>query len=320
MDNQEFQVIKALLSGDKNFWEILINVDGTIRNLFEKLEKLQKEDIIEYDGENFSVKEKEKYNYLLKDDFENEIFMQIAKERPKSLIKYFQAPLNDKSIFSRLEFIYERGDLAGKEFFVMGDDDLFSILLALTGLAKRIVVVEIDKRITSLIRQVSGKHKLNIEVIDYNCSDELPEELTHKFDVLITDPVETEKGFTAFLSRGIEAIRHPGSAYFGLTEIECSAKMWHNFQKDINNMNLIITDCLRKHSFYKNDEKSEETQKHDELKLSKEAPFSIPSPDREWYNSTFIRLQTVGKPKPIVKGKIKFDDSFYTNDDVMTVL
>lgn len=322
MNRQKFHIIKALIEEPKTFWELIGEVDGTIKDLFNNLKELEQKDELEYAGDQFILKNKEKHLNMYKKDFDKELeqFNDIAKARPSSSMEFFQGPIVHKDLFKRIKFIYDRGDLAGKDFFILGDDDLLSIALALTKLPGRITVVEIDKRITDLIKEISLKMKLNIEILEYNCTDPLPEEFAPKFDVFVTDPVETEKGFSAFMSRGVQALKHPGAVYFGLTELECSPATWHKIQKDINDMNLIITDALRKFCSYIDDHPYQELPDDLGLKIFKESPFTLKSPTIDWYYSSFIRLQTVDQPKPLYNGKIKFDDSFYKNDNIMTTL
>jgi len=40
---------------------------------------------------------------------------------------------------------------------VLGDDDLVGIALGLTGLARRVVVLELDARLTNFEREISSK-------------------------------------------------------------------------------------------------------------------------------------------------------------------
>ena len=314
---QQFQVIRALHKGPKTVWELIKEIDGTIKTLYANLKELQERDIIAYDNFTFSLKDKEKYASICRESFEQEFkqYAQICKDRPSSKMEYFQAEMREEDVFKRMQTMYDRGDVAEKEIFILGDDDLLSIALALTKLPKRIVVLEIDKRITDFIQKVSDSMQLGITVINGSATKPLPQELQGTFDVFVTDPVETPKGFTAFISRCVQALKHPGSGYFGLTDLECSPQSWHSIQKDLNSMKLIITDVIRKFSFYPEDLDSEEVQHYEELRLFKEAPFPLKHPNTDWYNSNFIRVQTVDTP---VVPEVEFDDAIYQGADVMT--
>ncbi|MBU4502769.1 MAG: bis-aminopropyl spermidine synthase family protein [Nanoarchaeota archaeon] len=323
LNRQQLQILYSLGRTTLNFWYIVRKVNGTLKDLQNNLKELETKGLIGFDGKNFSLKKE----LPQRPDFDKlvESFRKYADMRPPPKSDFFQDPLVTEDLFNRVKLLYNRGDLEGRDIFILGDDDLFSIALFMTGLPNKIVVVEIDTRVTDVIKKIAKKNNFNIEVLEYNCADPLPSSFKGKYDVFVMDPVETEKGFAAFLSRGVEALRHPGAVYFGLTEIDCPSILWHKFQRDINKMNLITTDMLPKFNFY--DEQieglsKEQFMKHqsyyDTMKLFRKSPFNLSYPDINWYHSTFIRLETVGKPKPLIKKNIKFDDSFYVNDYVMT--
>lgn len=324
VERQDFQVIRLLKKGPCSFWRIAAGVDGTLLSLFKTLESMQKSGSIIYTGMKFALGEEScrAADEFIREGFEKEfsVFRKIAENRPPALIGFFQAPLTDTDLFKRLSFIYDRGDLAGKELFILGDDDLFSIALALTGLPKRIVVAEVDGRISKIISEISKEQGLNIEVISYDCAHPLPENLQKQFDVFICDPVETRKGFPVFISRGISSLRNPGSMYFGLTELECPAENWYAFQRMILDSSMVITDIKRHFSYYSEDEEAEETAEHDNLKLVKTSSFRLGLPDQDWYNSSFIRCQTIAEPKPKLTGDVDIDITFYDDEHVLTKL
>ncbi len=320
MENQKFQVMRALAEGSKDFWDILLDCDGTIRDLFINLRELESGGTISFSEGRFHLEDGSMRDALSHDftvDFRR--FCEVSAERPKSVQEFFQGPLTDRDIFKRLKFIYDRGDIAGKEIFIIGDDDLFSVAIALTRLAKRIVVVEIDQRIVDLLEDLRARLGLDIEVVKLNCAHPLPEEYKGSFDVFICDPVETIPGFRTFISRGVSALRHPGTAYFSLTELECPPGTWHVLQKDMNSMNLVITDIMRKFSFYSESAPQQDHENFSELRISKMSPYPLEETKKDWYNSSFFRVQTVARPAPIITGDVEFNRDFYRDDFIMTV-
>jgi hypothetical protein len=84
-------------------------------------------------------------------------FLKIQTRRPKAIRRFDQGYVTPKTTLSRFAFSYERGDIVGKEIIVLGDDDLMSIVLGLSGLPKRITVVEIDERLTDFIESTAKK-------------------------------------------------------------------------------------------------------------------------------------------------------------------
>ncbi len=325
INRQQLQILRNLEKSPLNFWKIVRKVNGTLKELLNNLDELKKKNIISYNNKKFFLKKK----LPKKPDFEmiKKEMKGLEGKRPPAKNEFFQDPIVTEHIIKRLRLIYEKGDLEGKKFFILGDDDLFSIAISLTGLAEKVTIVEIDKEVVNLIKEIAKRKKLKIEILNYNCANPLPKRLKGKFDVAILDPAETDKGFLTFLSRAIEAIKHPGAVYFGLTEIECPPFLWHKFQKEINRMNLIITDIYPKFSFYDERMKGlsskelKELQKknYEGLKLFKEASFTISYPRINWYHSSFLRLQTIKKPKPTIKGRVKFDESFYKNKYILTI-
>jgi len=85
--------------------------------------------------------------------------------------------------------------------------------------------LDVDKRIVDYINKVSSELKLNLRAFEYNAKDKMFEEFTGKFDVFLTDPVETAKGMTLFLSRCATVLKGKNSSgYFGLSHFESSLK------------------------------------------------------------------------------------------------
>lgn len=222
-------------------------------------------------------------------------------------------------LLRRVEFVWERGDLFDRHILVIGDDDLFSLAAGLTGLPKRIVVGEIDERLVQFINEHARRLRLPVEAFVYNVADPLPAQFRRGFDVFVMDPVETVPGFSAWLSRGLAGLRHPGAVYFGLTELECPAEYWHQFQHLLNDCGLVLTDILRGFSRYENASLSD-PEKWSKCRLVKEAPFPARAEEQNyWYRSSFCRAITVRKPKVPIRGRVKFDDSFYRSPYTMTL-
>ncbi|MFN4218417.1 MAG: bis-aminopropyl spermidine synthase family protein, partial [Candidatus Bipolaricaulia bacterium] len=120
----------------------------------------------------------------------------------------------------------------------------------------------------------------------------LPDEFLERFDVFVTDPIETVEGFLLFVEQGLSALK-PGAGqvgYFGLTKIEASPEKWRLFeQKLLGQHDLVISDVLRDFGFYENWPYMTETVPP--------ALFSA-APDRPWYRSAFFRVETLGAFRP----------------------
>jgi len=190
--------------------------------------------------------------------------------------------------------------------------DIKSIAASLTGFPEKVVVVDIDDRLIDFINETAKDYKLPIEAIVYDVQKVFPEELKGKFDVFVTDPVETIPGLKLFLSRGVSTLKGVGCAgYFGITTLEASRRKWYEIQKIIHEMGFIITDLRRRFNVYPQDDKNF-FRFQDKLPIVKKIGAKI---DYNWYKSTLYRIEAVKQPKPIVEGEMTIDEKVYKDDE-----
>ncbi len=243
-------------------------------------------------------------------------YKKIAAERPRPTADYDQGYIKEEDVMRRIAFIYERGDLEGSDILVVGDDDLISLGMALTGLPKRIVVLEIDDRLISFINEKAREYGFPVEVRKFDVRNDIDEDLIGKFDVFITDPVETIDGITLFLSRAASGLRGKGSAgYFGLTHEEASLKKWQEIEKRLLDMNFVITDMLRDFNVYPM-RNNLELASQDYIIYREIAELTGSRKiDADFYRSTLIRVETVGDVKPLVSGKVELREEIYVDDE-----
>ena len=304
------QVLRALKKGPMTFWELINYQDAHIVEFIQTLEALMKEGIIEYRDYRFHLlkdipfRQKEAVlcsrcgiGVELKGFFGEVLgrFRRLAENRPLPKSDYDQGFVRPEDTVARVAFMYERGDLEDQEIFILGDDDLLSIAIGLTGMAKRVTVVEIDRRIVGFIREFCQNQGIsNIVVKEYNALEELPTEEKGSYDVFVTDPVETHKGLKLFVGRCIEALKGRGSAgYIGLTHREASLRKWREFERFLIEAGFVITDILRDFSTYPERENMWE-EFYKTYELMKWIPLNMP--DTDWYKSSFIRFEAVEDP------------------------
>ena len=242
-------------------------------------------------------------------------FKEITKARPRPTADYDQGYIREEDLMQRVAFIYERGDVEGSRIAVIGDDDLISIALALTGMPESITVLEIDDRLINFINKVAEERNLPISAHKFDVRHDVPEAFRGKHDIFITDPVETLPGITLFLSRAADTIVPHGAGYFGLTHIEASLKKWAEIERLLLDMNFVITDMLRDFNVYPmkdNLEISESdyiiTREIGELTGAKKI-------DADFYRSTLIRIEALGEPKPKVRGDYELKHEVYVDDE-----
>lgn len=84
-----------------------------------------------------------------------ERFLAWAKERPEAIQDFDQGYVTPESTLARVALAWNWGDLGGKEVLVLGDDDLTGLAAALTGLPKRVVVLDADPRIVRFLERAA---------------------------------------------------------------------------------------------------------------------------------------------------------------------
>ena len=319
--------MQRLLGGEVSVYELIDWQDASLKEFFNILTSLKKDGLLKMEngkisltekGRDRAAKERLKHVGRLRCEkcegtgfeiskFVSEIlekYKEIAARRPEAIEMYDQGFISLEGVIRRVEFIYERGDLNGR-VFVVGDDDLLSIASALTEMPEKVAVVDIDERLIKFINEVAEEYSLNVEAFVYDVQQAFPDDLRRKFDVFVTDPVETIPGLKLFLSRGVSTLKGVGcSGYFGITTLEASRKKWYEIQRMIHEMGFVITDIIRKFNVYPEYEKNF-FRFQDKLPIVKQLTVRI---DYNWYKSSLLRIEAVKEPKPIVAGEMVIDE------------
>lgn len=331
MERVEAKILYELASSKKSFWELLDMVNSPLKDFVAVLKKLNEEGFVVADENGFTLSEKgksrinpESLNFEVKlcplcggrriipeAKFKEilEEFKQITRKRPKPSIDYFQGYMFENDVVARAALMHHYGDLNGKSIVLIGDDDLLSVALALTRLPSRITVLDIDKRLGEFIESINKEYGFNIEYVEYNVANPLPQGLLESFDVFSSEPLESASGLKAFVLRGVACLRENGVGYFGLTLYEASLKKWLAVQRLLSRMNCVVTDVIQGFSVYPMN--YDETANYEEfayrlgLKVTK-------NPGINWYKSALFRFEVLGKAKlprrAYGKLRIKFID------------
>lgn len=239
-----------------------------------------------------------------------EKFGEIVASRPPAIIQYDQGYVTVETAISRIAHLAQRGDLEEKEIIILGDDDLVSIAAALSGLPKRVVVFEIDERLTGFIQEQSQKHKLNIETYQYDLRYKLPEEFLQKFDTFLTDPPETLKALELFIGRGLATLKGPGCAgYFGLTMAESSFPKWLRFQSLLaEKFKVVVTEAMPNFNEYVNWDYLHSSIRED-------LPFLKVQPNLNWYRSTQLRVTTLAQS--VIPNEDLLEENIYVDEEAL---
>ncbi|MEM0358867.1 MAG: bis-aminopropyl spermidine synthase family protein [Candidatus Hadarchaeales archaeon] len=321
MERIERQILQGLLGkGEAGVYELLSVQDGSLKEFLKALESLEKKGKVEVRGDRVRMLEEGRFlpgvkcgkcrgtGYSLTFGKLLKEFRKRTKKRPPPLEGYTQAYMLEEEVVRRVEFIYERGDLQGR-ILVIGDDDLFSIAASLTLLPEEVVVAEIDGRLVEFLNSMARREGWRLRALVYDVRDPLPEELVGKFDVSVTEPVESLPGLELFLSRAVSALKGVGGAlYFGLTTLEASRRKWLEVERRLLKMGLVITDIRRNFSLYPPTFAGEEKT----LFFRKFGRATVP-----WYASSLIRAEVLEGPRPLVRGRKRLGKELYSDGETL---
>lgn len=131
----------------------------------------------------------------------------FRNERPSAKREYDQFYALDETVAKRVNLLRKNGDLLERDIAFLGDDDLTSVATALMGKTGKISVFEIDKDIINIINKAKVARELNIELVEHDLTNPLPNSFTEKYDTVFTDPPYTPDGIRLFLNIGISLLK-----------------------------------------------------------------------------------------------------------------
>jgi len=132
----------------------------------------------------------------------------------------------------------------------LGDDDLTSLAIGLTRRAKKIIVLDIDKRLVKFINQIAKDKNLPIEASKCNFTKEIPKDLEHSFDVFLTDPTPSPECFLIFISLGIKLLKKEMGKVGYVSFFPSHQELCLDFQEIMIKRKLIITDMIPRFTEY----------------------------------------------------------------------
>ncbi len=336
MERLEAKILREIAISGKTVWELLEKINSPLKDFVVVLKKLIEEGLITADESSFHITEKGKAKINPKSlDFEWKIcpsccgkriipqarfkevleeFKRIAEKRPSPSLDFFQGFMLEQDVVVRAALMHYYGDLDRKDIVLIGDDDLLSVVLALTGLPSRITVLDVDKRLGDFLGAVNKDYGFNIEFVKYNVAEPLPKELREKFDVFSSEPLETVSGLKAFIVRGVSCLKENGVGYFGLTHYEASLKKWLAVQKLLASMKCTITDIIQGFSVYP---MNYGTADYEEFAYN--LGFEVgKNPGINWYKSALFRFEVLGTAKLPTSADKKLRIKFIDHDEDLT--
>jgi predicted methyltransferase/ribosomal protein S18 acetylase RimI-like enzyme len=212
--------------------------------------------------------------------------------RPRPLTRLDQAHGTPETALHRALYMLEKGDVEGRRILFLGDDDLTSIAVALLRAAREITVIDIDIRLLEVVQLANKREGLNIEFLEHDLREPLPERLHYRYDVVFTDPPYTKPGLTLFVSRGITALQLRKGASIYLAYASQSPRKMLEVQKILTAVGLIITDRIPRFNTYEGAEMFANT-------------------------TILVRLETTEKTKPLIIEA--FEGKMYTGEITKTI-
>ncbi len=238
-------------------------------------------------------------------------FHDLAQNRPEASQEFDQGYVTEETTVARIALAYARGDLAGKEILVLGDDDLVSLAAALTRLPRRVVALDVDRRIIEFLQDAARAENLNLEVYHHDLREPLPLELLRRFDTFLCDPTESFRGYLAFAHRGISALRGPGCAgYLGLTRLEASLRKWQKIELALLEAGAVITDLFPNFHEYVNWPYIETMRAWPYLPVKR-----VPGKFEPWYRSALIRIELVEEGRV---ENVRYSGDIFTDEEAAT--
>lgn len=237
-------------------------------------------------------------------------FLEIFAARPDAQNPDLdQGAMTPESLFRRIALMIHQGDVQGNHIVHLGDDDLASIALALTGLPEQITVLEIDERVCAYIDAVARQNNLPIVVRQQDLTKRLPDELLGTFDTFVCDPPETKPGLLLFVQKGLALLKagdaHAG--YFGATVIEASLPKWAYWQKQLlTEHDIAFTHILPPFTEY--------LAWRDERPVVDVPALATLAP-RPWYRFAFYRLETLPTFQPAPDFETERSRVFYYDEE-----
>lgn len=254
------RIIKFLESvGPSSFGDIISRVEGGDRRTLRLLSEMTEAGMIEFKSDCFSVKNNlKKYEDLACSGCRGKIIdvngkkykeiltiiEDVNSRRPKPTFVFDQRPVTPSSSVNRAFYAAWRNELANKDIALIGDDDLTSLAIGLLGFNNRITVFEIDKRLVRFLEEESKKLNLDIQFVEKNILDGIPDEHRNAYDIFFVDPTPTREPFTVFVNAGIDLLRESDGSIGYLSFYSSCIGKNIDLQDVLTQMRFLITDLI----------------------------------------------------------------------------
>jgi len=182
----------------------------------------------------------------------SQVLSRFNERRLRADRKLDQFRATKETVWRRVALMSREGDLKNRRLLFLGDSDWTCLAAAVAGQAKRIFVVDADRRVISDLEMVSREEGFRVELLKYDLARPLPAHLVNNFDVVFSDPPYTYNGVGLFLSRSIEAVEKERSSriYFCYGQSDRAGERTLAIQALVNQLGLLIEQRLPKFNRY----------------------------------------------------------------------
>ncbi len=143
----------------------------------------------------------EEFSYLNK-------IKEFINNRPTPEFSLDQSHADFPTIIKKTLYLLKKGDIEGRRIIFLGDDDVISLAVGMTKLAKEITVLDLDNRVLDFISQSAEELSLNnFNALSHDLREPSPSTIINKYDLVVTDPPYTNEGLRLFLKRAREVLK-----------------------------------------------------------------------------------------------------------------
>ena len=181
-----------------------------------------------------------------------------SRQLPGVDVTLDQTPCTSETSLRRALYMYQAGVLEGKNVIFVGDDDTVCVAVALLGkalgrprLCQKLTVVETDTRFIAYIQDIAQAEEVEIECIEHDLRNPLPEKLRGCYDTFETDPPYTQDGLNLFVSRAVSALKtglgQQGFISYGVRDPDASLEVL----RSMVTMGLVVQEIIPTFNHYR---------------------------------------------------------------------
>jgi predicted methyltransferase len=178
---------------------------------------------------------------------------EYKKRASRELDQFYALP---ETSVKKAQVMIARGEVVGKNIALIGDDDMVSLaLILLEGGFRSLTIFDVDNDLLTFIKTKTTSMGIdNVHTVHYDCRDELKDEYSGRFDVVLTDPPYTRYGAELFLERALEMVGGGASSdrkiFFFYGNSSRTPEKFLKIQEIIGRTNLVIEDKISNFAHY----------------------------------------------------------------------